>query len=94
MENLSLKLEQLLEDFVVGFLNKLVESEEYQTHLLLPASFESQYRDYLERLATLKSRIENYQATNKEEALQQNRALALLQSSSESIISTFHLEAT
>jgi hypothetical protein len=93
MENLSLKLEQLLEDFVVDFLNKVAESHDYQEQLLLPQSFENQYRDYLERFSLLKSRIENYEATTKEEALQRNRALTLLKTSSQSIISTFHLGA-
>ncbi len=93
MENLFLKLEQLLEDFVVGFLNKIVESEEYQAHHALPQSLECQYRDYLERFSMLGSCIEGHEVTTKEEALQRNRALALLKNSSESIVSTFHLGA-
>ncbi len=93
MENLSLKLEQLLEDFVVDFLNKIAESNEIQEQLYLPQSLENRYRDYLERFSMLKSRIENYEVTTKEEALQRNRALTLLKTSSQSIISTFHLGA-
>jgi hypothetical protein len=91
MENLSLKLEQLLGDFVADFLNKMVAAEEYQVNHRLPESFRIRYGHYLEQFRVLKTQIENYTATSQEETRQRNRALILLKSSSESIISTFHL---
>lgn len=91
MENLSLKLERLLGDFVADFLNKMVAAEAYQMNHSLPASFRSRYDFYLEQFSVLKRELENYPAASKAEALQRNRALSLLKSSSESIISTFHL---
>jgi hypothetical protein len=92
MENLFSRLEQLLGDFVSGFLNRILETEEYQTRQTLPVRFSEQYRDYLKQLQHLQYGIESYQATTREETHQRNRALAILKSSSEAIISTFHFE--
>ncbi len=92
MENLYSKLELLLGDFVSGFLNSILETEEYQTRHILPARFSGQYRDYLQQMQRLRVGIESYQAKSREEAHQRSRALAILKSSSEAIISTFHFE--
>ena len=92
MENLYSRLEQLLGDFVSSFLNKILETEEYQTRQVLPVRFSDQYHNYLEQLQSLQVSIERFRAATREEANQQSHALAILKSSSEAIISTFHFE--
>ena len=91
MENLFLRLEQLLGDFVASFLNKLLESEAFQKERKLPQEFSGEYLDYLRQFQSLQSKLEQYTAVTEEDALQRNRALVLLKSSSESIINTFYL---
>ncbi len=91
MENLFLRLEQLLGDFVAGFLNRLLESEEFHRLRTLPREFNGEYLEYLRQFQSMQTKLEQFAAETEEDALQRNRALALLKSSSKSIISTFYL---
>lgn len=90
MENLFSRLELLLGDFVANFLNRLLESKEFQPHQDLPGEFEGQLRLYIEKIQGLQLEIERFSPASKEDAYQKSRALALLKSSSDSIFGTFH----
>lgn len=92
MENLYLKLELLLGDFVAGFLNKLIASDDFQPHQPLPKELKGEYLDYLKQFRDLQLNIEEFPAKTGIEANQRSRALALLKSSSASIYSTFLTE--
>ncbi|MBU2511281.1 hypothetical protein KJ966_08075 [bacterium] len=92
MENLYLRLEQLLEDFVAGFLGKILKTGVSESERLLPNELNAQYIDYLNRFQTIQTSIERFAPSSKEEALLRSRALAVLKSSSENIINTFSFE--
>lgn len=89
MENLYIKLEQLLGDFVADFLDSILNTGTFETERHLPNELHAQYIDYLKQLDHLQSSIERMSPSSKEDALLRSRALTVLKSSSENIIKTF-----
>ena len=92
MKNLYLKLEQLLEDFVAGFLSELLNSGTIEAQTELSGEMQERYFGYLKHFHDLQNDIEHSAPVNKEEALLRSRALTVLKSSSQNIFNTFTLE--
>ncbi len=92
MENLYSRLEQLMEDFVEGFLGNVLKTGPSKTERHLPHDLNARYIDYLKRFQTIQESIECFAPMSREEALLRSRALTVLKSSSENIINTFTLE--
>ncbi len=91
MENLYIKLEQLLKDFSDGFLNDLLSSEDYQQNGKVSKQLETDYFDYINHFTTIQKDIENFSPNNQVESREQKRILYLLRKSSGVIFNTFAL---
>ncbi len=92
MENLYIQLEQLLGDFITGFLERVSDSNNLDSQSVFSCEMQSTYKNYLERFQKLKKTIENSSISSSEDALKKDRVLAILKSSSESIFKTFLYE--
>ncbi len=89
MEILNMKLEQLLAEFLSGFLEKVLNSKEYNRTGQIPDRFFPEYWKYLERFSGLQKSIEGFTSNSTEDSFEQKRALAMLKNSSGNIFETF-----